>query len=153
MPSSSCPCTSGLDYGDCCRPLHRNERAPGRAEELMRARFSAFALREVDYLLRTLHSEHPDWAAGEPSLRRSLTDTCRDHRFMRLEVVGSAPADEHGVARVLFVAHVFRRGRDLGFAELSDFRVEDGQLRYHAGTFVDRKMAETEALRLGLSRA
>ena len=112
----------------------------------MRARFSAFALREVDYLLRTLHSTHEDHGLPEIAARRSVLDTCRDNRFVRLEVLGSSPEDTAGVSRVLFLAHIFRKGRDVGFAELSDFRVEEGELRYVSGRFIPR-----ERLRAGAS--
>src|SRR4029079_10058454 len=52
-PSKPCPCTSGKSYGDCCRPLHRNEREAKTAEALMRCRYVAFALGEVAYFSKT----------------------------------------------------------------------------------------------------
>ena len=61
-----CPC-GGASYGSCCRPLHRQARAAATAEQLMRSRYSAFALAEIDHLLRTQPSEEPEQAR-----RRSL---------------------------------------------------------------------------------
>ena len=49
----ACPCGSGRPYGVCCEPLIRGEAQAATPEELLRSRFSAFALNEVDYVLAT----------------------------------------------------------------------------------------------------
>ncbi len=104
----------------------------------MRSRFCAFALRDVDYLLRTLHSEHEDGSQPEELARANLEATCRAHRFVRLRVLGHEPPNTQGASHVHFEADIFRKGRDVGFAEVSEFRVEGGQLRYVGGRFVER---------------
>lgn len=48
-----CPCGSGKSYADCCQPYHRNEAVANTAEQLMRSRYTAFVLKNSDYLLRT----------------------------------------------------------------------------------------------------
>ena len=48
-----CPCHSKKRYADCCGPLHKGTRPAATPEELMRSRYSAFALGEVDYLAKT----------------------------------------------------------------------------------------------------
>ncbi|HWU20322.1 MAG TPA: YchJ family metal-binding protein [Nocardioides sp.] len=52
---SGCPCGSGTAYDACCGPLHRGAREAATAEELMRSRYAAYALGEVDYVFRTWH--------------------------------------------------------------------------------------------------
>lgn len=42
-----CLCHSGQTYQACCQPLHSGQPAPN-AERLMRARYSAYALKMVD---------------------------------------------------------------------------------------------------------
>ncbi|WP_255187288.1 YchJ family protein [Methylomonas rapida] len=49
--TETCLCGSGLNYSDCCGPYHAGEKLPATAEQLMRSRFTAYALRNVDYLL------------------------------------------------------------------------------------------------------
>jgi SEC-C motif-containing protein len=39
----------------CCLPLHAGERQAETAEQLMRSRYSAFAVGDSDYLWRTWH--------------------------------------------------------------------------------------------------
>lgn len=50
-----CPCGTGRGYADCCAPLHQQERLAETAEELMRSRYAAYAVRDFDHLVRTWH--------------------------------------------------------------------------------------------------
>jgi SEC-C motif-containing protein len=75
--SAACPCGSGEAYDGCCGRLHRGERAAATAEELMRSRFSAFAVGDVGYLLRTWHS----------TTRPERLDLDAAQRWVRLEVL------------------------------------------------------------------
>lgn len=47
-----CPCQSGFTYGECCQPWHKGKNPPF-AEQLMRSRYSAFVLQDVDYIVNT----------------------------------------------------------------------------------------------------
>ena len=49
----NCPCCSGKSYEECCQPFHLNEKYASSAETLMRSRFSAFAIPNGDYLMKT----------------------------------------------------------------------------------------------------
>lgn len=53
-PASPCPCGLPAPYAACCARFHRGEPAP-TAELLMRSRYSAFAVRDAEYLLRSWH--------------------------------------------------------------------------------------------------
>ena len=61
----NCPCGRGL-YVECCQPLHLEQQYAQNAEQLMRSRYSAFALQQVD------------WAAG-------LFRSCCDCRLEQIE--------------------------------------------------------------------
>ena len=75
--SKPCPCTSGRAYAECCRPLHRGARDAETPEALMRSRFSAFAVGDVEYLWRTLHPEHEDRVLDKADVVRTLRKACR----------------------------------------------------------------------------
>lgn len=49
-----CPCGS-TSYDECCGRLHRGEEQAATPEELMRSRFSAYAVGDSDYVWRTWH--------------------------------------------------------------------------------------------------
>ena len=57
-PQSPCPCgwRERRSLAECCGRHHAGEPAP-TAEALMRSRYSAFVLRDRDYLLRTWHAD------------------------------------------------------------------------------------------------
>jgi SEC-C motif-containing protein len=49
-----CPCGSP-SYDACCGRLHRGEAQAGTPEELMRSRYSAYAIGDADHVWRTWH--------------------------------------------------------------------------------------------------
>ena len=116
-----CPCLSGLPYDECCGRLHRGEARAATAEQLMRSRFSAFAVSDAVYLLRSWH----------PSTRPSSLDLDDSLRWYRLDierVVAGGPLDTRG--EVLFVAH-FRSADGPGtLEEHSLFERVDGEWFY-----------------------
>ena len=67
-----CPCGTSQSYVDCCGALHSGARTAATAEQLMRSRYSAFAVSDEDYLLRTWASEHRPVSAGLDAADRWL---------------------------------------------------------------------------------
>ncbi|MGS0683466.1 YchJ family protein [Shewanella sp. 125m-7] len=53
-----CPCCSGSAYQACCQPLHLKSKHALTPEQLMRSRFSAFYLKQYDYLIETHHDDY-----------------------------------------------------------------------------------------------
>ena len=89
-----CPCGSGDPFGGCCAPLLRGEPAP-TAERLMRSRYTAFCLGEVDHLARTWH----------PRTRPARIDADPALRWMSLEVLDvEAGGVSDAVGAVEFIA-------------------------------------------------
>ena len=52
-PNELCLCNSGRKYKKCCRPFHEHKRYPPAPEDLVRARFSAYALAHVSFIMET----------------------------------------------------------------------------------------------------
>ena len=77
-PPRACPCGSP-SYDVCCGALHRGERQAASPEELMRSRFSAYALGESDYVWRTWH----------PRTRPDKVDLDPRTSWTRLEIIES----------------------------------------------------------------
>ncbi|WP_328322636.1 YchJ family metal-binding protein [Kribbella sp. NBC_00382] len=53
---TACPCGLDAVYADCCGGIHDGRRQAATAEQLMRSRYSAFAVRDAQYLLRSWYS-------------------------------------------------------------------------------------------------
>lgn len=115
-----CPCQSGLDYNDCCAPLHRGAPAP-TPQALMRSRYSAFSRDDADYVSATWH---PDTRPAD--LRLEDGD-----QWLGLDILGAGEDGEAGWVR-------FRATRrdNGGFAvleERSRFVHEQGRWLYLDG--------------------
>ncbi|KAA1423640.1 hypothetical protein FE697_008625 [Mumia zhuanghuii] len=50
-----CPCGSATSYDACCGRLHRQEAQAATPEELMRSRYAAYAVGDLDHVFRTWH--------------------------------------------------------------------------------------------------
>lgn len=96
-----CPCGSGLPLDECCAPLHRGERTAGTAEQLMRSRFSAFAVGDAAYLLRS-------WHASTRPADLTLDDDVRWYRLDVLATTGGGVFDSTGTVEF----EAFWRGPD-----------------------------------------
>ncbi len=92
--SDPCPCGTGLLLEACCGPLLAAERLATTAEELMRSRYTAYALGDREHLWRTWD---PRTRPDEPYLGEDRWTGLRVR-----EVVGGGPDDDTGV--VDFVA-------------------------------------------------
>jgi len=56
-----CPCKSTLTYEECCQALIERKKEAATPLELMRSRYSAFVLGEVEYLIYSdTHSSEAD---------------------------------------------------------------------------------------------
>jgi len=51
-----CPCTSEKAYGDCCAVAHSDIQKVATAEQLMRSRYTAYVLCNIEYLMNSHHS-------------------------------------------------------------------------------------------------
>jgi SEC-C motif-containing protein len=113
---SACPCGSGQVFGRCCQPLHVGERQAETAEKLMRSRYSAYAVGDLDYVWRTWHPR-----------TRPAEVSADEVEWTSLEIV-DASADE-----VEFRAHYRHGGQTGTLHERSRFAVRAGRWFYVDG--------------------
>jgi SEC-C motif-containing protein len=130
---SPCPCGGGA-YRGCCGRYHLATDLGASTltdpSELVRARFSAFALGHVAFVRATESRDRPILDRLDPRVR-----------YKRLTLLD---ADRPGL-RVLFAVDVLARGEDASFVELSSFAIED-RLVYVAGITRKKKLGEPLAL-------
>lgn len=85
--TAACACDNGQTYGDCaCSTLHKFMRKPESPIELVRARYTAYAYRLPDYLMRTTDPEGDEWDADVTSWKKGLLGFCDDFEFQGLTV-------------------------------------------------------------------
>ncbi|WP_298461579.1 YchJ family protein [uncultured Cellulomonas sp.] len=121
MPTTRCPCLSGDTYDDCCGRFHTGAAEAPTAEQLMRSRYSAFAVGDVAYLERSWHpGSRPAGLELDPAVRWTRLDV--------LDVHGGGPFDTAGT--VEFRAHHRLDGVAGDQHEVSRFVREQGRWLY-----------------------
>lgn len=124
--SPSCPCGTGRSFKLCCGRFLDGGAHPDTAEELMRSRYTAYARKDVDYLVATHHppeGRHPD--------RRGISAFAARTRWHGLEVLsteGGSREDDAGV--VVFRATFDLDGTRSVMRERSLFRRVEGRWVY-----------------------
>ncbi|WP_225446809.1 YchJ family protein [Streptacidiphilus sp. PB12-B1b] len=120
----TCPCGLGRPYAECCGVFHAGRAAAPTAEALMRSRFSAFALGDEPYLLRSWH----------PRTRPSRLGLDPAQHWLRLEVLATEGGSAfHSEGAVEFRAYYSEHGQEDVLHEHSRFVRVDGAWVYLDG--------------------
>lgn len=142
---SLCYCGSGVDFSECCGPILEAMRSAETAEELMRARYSAFATGQADFLHKSLHPEH-----------RHDHDVVATQRWIEssqwqgleiVQVVGGKAGDDKGT--VEFIATYKEEGLIKPHHEVSSFSKTDGAWYFVDGELVKPKTAVRSEEKVG----
>lgn len=123
----TCPCTSEKSYETCCKPFHQGEK-PKHAVLLMRARFCAYALGLVDFIIETTHPTHPDFLIPKKSREEQIKKFCDQTQFLKLKIIKEQQFSQ--CAFVTFHATLLEDGKDISFIEKSRFEKFKGAWLY-----------------------
>lgn len=133
-----CPCGSGRTLAECCQPVIAGTVPAATAEALMRSRYSAFVLGEVDYILESNHSSTRDQVDRDEIERWS-----RESQWQGLEVLDTQQGGEHDDSGVVdFHARYVLDETPHDHFERATFRRENGVWR-----FLDAKAITHEPIR------
>ncbi len=125
---SACVCGSGREFEACCGPLLAGEPAP-TAEALMRSRYTAFVMGNLDHIDRSHAPEVRDQFDRLQAER--IVDEAQWLGLSVRRVVEGGPDDQTG--QVEFVARYKQRGQLYDQHELATFRREEGVWLYQSG--------------------
>ena len=120
----NCPCGNNLDFSHCCELIHNDLKMALSAEMLMRARYSAFVVHNIDFIYHTFH----------PSTRlyqdkKDIEAWALANKWVKLEVLKACATS------VEFKAHFFdHASRPDLHHEKSNFAQLDGLWYYVDGT-------------------
>ena len=125
----TCPCGSGLPYGECCAPIHNGASKAATAEALMRARYSAYAVKNIPFLK----------VSAGPEVQKEFDEkACQEwaeaSTWQGLEILGvdrGGENDEEGF--VEFVAHYSANGESVAHHEHAYFKKLDGEWKFIDG--------------------
>ena len=126
--SRPCPCQSKKSFDKCCEPFIAGKKLPDTCEQLMRSRFSAYAMAKVDYLLATTAE-----AKRNEENREELLDYCRSVSCVNLKVLKAEGGPNDTEGRVHFHASLQVNGKRHLHIEKSTFIRENGRWVYQDG--------------------
>jgi len=129
--SSLCPCYSKLLYKDCCQKFHQGTPCEN-ALQLMRSRYSGYALSLVDYIIHTTHPSNKEYSEDIATWKQHILHFCKHTTFENLEI--SDFTESQDTAYVTFTAHLSQNGQSATFTEKSRFKKVDGRWLYLDGT-------------------
>jgi len=114
-----CSCGSGKLYEDCCVIAHKNIMLISTAEQLMRSRYTAYVLGDIEYLMKSHHSstcpikeknEILKWTKSVKWLKLEVLNTTKGGvSDMEGSVEFKAYFEENGVAEVIHENSKFNR--------------------------------------------
>lgn len=123
---NACPCGSGIGVDSCCLPIIGGRKEPLTAEELLRARYTAFARGEIDYIISSHHSR-----TRAEIKRDEVEDWSKNSKWLGLHIrqtEGGSPQDNEGV--IIFCAQYEADGETQEHWERALFEKEDGKWKF-----------------------
>ncbi len=127
-PNTPCPCGSYVKYKKCCAIYHKGA-LPKTALELMKSRYTAYAVGDASYIMKTTHLNNPDYTENVKAWKASIELFSKETEFLGLEIVEFIDGEEE--AFVTFKAKL--SSGDM--VEKSRFLKVSNFWLYESGTF------------------
>lgn len=140
-----CPCESSIQYKDCCGKFHDKRAKANTAEELMRSRYSAFAVGDIDYLFET----HDPRTRDELD-RAEIEAWSKGSDWQGLTIVQVEDGDKNDTdGKVEFIAKFNADGEEHYHHESAEFFRKGGVWYYKDGKMVDVETFVRETPKIG----
>lgn len=106
-----CHCGSGKNYSECCGLFISKKEVPATAQELMRARYSAFVEVDVDFIMDTASPDQPN-AMSREAVKRWAEKT----DWKKLEIISIEKGE---------------KGDSTGIVEFKAYSAVDNTIQVH----------------------
>jgi SEC-C motif-containing protein len=141
--NQSCPCGTGLTFSDCCEPIISGRRESASAEELMRARYSAYATGAAEFVVETTHQSTRHEAKLDSIREWSETSTWRGLSILETKTLSDDKAS------VSFEARYTQKGEEITHREKSLFERMEGRWFFVTGETLKNPTVRYDAPRPG----
>lgn len=122
-----CPCSIEKKYSDCCKKAHQNIGSVSSAEALMRSRYSAFVLANIEYLQKSHHSK----TRPLKKEKRDIEKWAKSVKWLKLEVLNTTKGTANdSTGTVEFKAFFMENGEINVIHENSKFVKENNHWVY-----------------------
>ena len=132
---STCYCGSSVTYADCCEPVISGGQPAVTAEQLMRARYSAYVGAQMDFIFETTHPDHRQGYDHD-----GTKEWAESSEWLGLEIVGTKlGGQEDNVGEVEFIARFREKGVLREHHENAQFKKDEGRWYFTEGAMVKAK--------------
>lgn len=126
-----CPCGSGKLFADCCGPVIAGKAAAKTAESLMRARYSAYVMHDIDFIVSSCAHEKGENNIDTEETRRWSEES----EWLGLKIINTEKGGENDTQGIVeFSAAYSRKGLKDVHKEKAEFVKENGRWLYKTGT-------------------
>ncbi len=141
----ACYCGNEPSFEECCGRYLEGDAKPDTAEALMRSRYCAYVIENIDYVVAT-----HDPATSDEVDEEGAAKWAHDADWQGLEIVSTdkgGPSDDEG--EVEFIARYTLEGTVYAHHERSTFRRIDGAWYYVDGDMVRPKPVRRDSPKVG----
>lgn len=132
---NNCPCGSGISYSNCCEPVIQGAQLADTAEQLMRARYSAYTAVLTDFVFESTHADHrADYD------HKGTREWAENAEWQGLEIISTSKGGQTDISgEVEFIARFLENGQQREHHENAHFIKTDGKWFFTEGTMVKSK--------------
>lgn len=129
---SNCYCGSGLSYSECCEPVISGAQPATTAEQLMRARYSAYVNVKMDFVFETTHPDHRQNYDHD-----GTREWAESSEWLGLEIVRTTKGgQEDSGGEVEFIARFREKDAPREHHENAEFEKDNGKWYFTEGVMV-----------------
>lgn len=128
---NQCPCCSGKPFKSCCEPFLKDEKKPETAEHLMRSRYTAFVLKDMEYIANTQAENAADGFDLEEAKK-----SANHAKWCGLSIIDPGKKNGSDKDEVEFCARYIAGDQLHLLHERSQFKKINGQWFYTSGTLI-----------------
>jgi SEC-C motif-containing protein len=127
-----CPCGSGMPYTVCCEPVIAERRQVKTAEALLRARYTAYVMRTIDFIFKNIDPLKYPKTKTSVEATRELSEGSTWNGLKIINAQKGSAGDDEGI--IEFESYYRRNGIDYIQHEIAVFGKLDGKWIYRDGT-------------------
>ncbi|MCB9481696.1 MAG: YchJ family protein [Desulfobacteraceae bacterium] len=142
---ANCSCGSGLDYSQCCEPYIKGNVQPETCEALLRARYTAYTMGELDYIYETIHPEQKEQHDSKATKKWADEST-----WLSFEIIGikkGQKEDDEGF--IEFKVRYRQKLQNITHHEMAYFKKNEGMWYFFDGEPVSPETYVREDKKIG----
>jgi SEC-C motif domain protein len=127
-----CPCGTGKIYDICCGIFICKQQLPATPEALMRSRYTAYNLLDIDYIIKTMRQPAADQFDANIAY-----EWAKKAKWTGLNIIKTSQDANQGI--VEFIASYTFDNKQHVLHEISQFHLDNGQWYYIDGDRPEQK--------------